>query len=156
MVTAAVSYFSFLFCWTYLTYNFWTMHFCLLFSFSWFQLYMGYLDGTQKGVLHKAVVPFTMAGFNVLTIDLRNHGKHSKKLRIIICKFCQICQLLTRSRCRFSNYNIKEWRFSLVAKFYLWVVEIRVRFPEAPAFFFFFFFVNLNNRIFCNILLFRK
>jgi len=35
---------------------------------------MGYLDNDQKGVLHKGVVPFLMAGFNVLTIDLRNHG----------------------------------------------------------------------------------
>jgi len=35
---------------------------------------MGYLDADQKGVLHKGVVPFIMAGFNVLTIDLRNHG----------------------------------------------------------------------------------
>lgn len=35
---------------------------------------MGYLDKNQKGILHKAVLPFTMAGYNVLAIDLRNHG----------------------------------------------------------------------------------
>lgn len=36
---------------------------------------MGYLDGFQRGIIHKAVLPFTMAGFNVLAIDLRNHGE---------------------------------------------------------------------------------
>lgn len=37
---------------------------------------MGKEEGRDKSVLHKAVLPFLMAGFNVLTIDLRNHGMY--------------------------------------------------------------------------------
>jgi len=48
---------------------------------------MGKVEGRDKSVLHKAVLPFLMTGYNVMAIDLRNHGASGDALPVSLGKF---------------------------------------------------------------------